>query len=117
MRFFEYTIPNDFKSVSQKEIFIQMNRKTLLLASLFMTVLAFSPFAQGVELTPFGGYTFRSTINITGGQAKVLDGFTYGGALTLDANSHTAIELSYYRYETTATAQSIILALLKFQRP
>ncbi len=83
-----------------------MKRKSILLATLMLVTVASTTLAQGVELTPIAGYTFRSTINITGGQARINDGFTYGGALTINASSFNAIEVSYYRYETTATANS-----------
>ncbi len=77
---------------------------------LFLVVLSIwtsiSVLAQSIELAPFAGYTFRSTVNITNGQARVNDGFTYGGALTYTAGLYNAIELSYYRYQTNATAQS-----------
>ena len=78
--------------------------------SIFIIFWVFSTslsiYAQGVELVPLAGYTFRSTVNITGGEARINDGFTYGGALTLNANAFNAIEISYLRYETDATAYS-----------
>lgn len=78
----------------------------LLFLAAFLLTAAFSTLAQGVELTPIAGYTFRSTVNITNGQARINDGFTYGGALTIAASKYNAIEISYYRYETTAEAWS-----------
>lgn len=83
-----------------------MKSKNTILAMLLLMACAFTSIAQTVELTPIAGYTFRSTVNITGGQARVNDGFTYGGALTIAPSQYNAIEISYYRYETTATAQS-----------
>ena len=83
-----------------------MKSKITTLAILMLMVTAITSIAQTVELTPIAGYTFRSTVNITGGQARVNDGFTYGGALTIAPSQYNAIEISYYRYETTATAQS-----------
>lgn len=82
-----------------------MKNKILLLAFLVIST-GNSVFAQSIELTPFAGYTFRSTVNITNGRARVNDGFTYGGALTYKAGMYNAIEISYYRYQTNATAQS-----------
>ena len=82
-----------------------MIKKILILAVLTIST-GVSVLAQSIELTPFAGYTFRSTVNITNGQARVNDGFTYGGALTYKAGLYNAIELSYYRYQTNATAQS-----------
>lgn len=83
-----------------------MKRKTTIVALLFLTAFALTSIAQSVELTPLLGYTFRSTVNITNGEARIDDGFTYGGALTIAPSPYNAIEISYYRYETEATAYS-----------
>jgi hypothetical protein len=96
---------------------VSMKRKTKLLTTLFLISLALNSEAQSVELTPFAGYTFRSTINITGGQARVHDGFTYGGALTVAASKFNALELSYYRYGTTATAESSYTGFVEVSTP
>jgi len=80
--------------------------KIALIFSGFILSLALTTKAQSVELTPIAGYTFRSTVNITNGEARINDGFTYGGALTIVASPYNAIEISYYRYETDATAYS-----------
>jgi len=94
-----------------------MKRKVTLPAILFLLSFALTSIAQSVELTPFAGYTFRSTVSISGGQARVLDGFTYGGALTYVAGSHNAIELSYYRYGTNATAESSYTGFVEVSTP
>jgi len=83
-----------------------MKRKTSILAILMLMTLALTTKAQSVELTPLFGYTFRSTVQITNGEARVNDGFTYGGALTIVPSPFNAIEISYYGYQTTGTAQS-----------
>ncbi len=83
-----------------------MKGKTTISAALILITFAFNSIAQTVELTPLFGYTFRSTVQITNGEARVEDGFTYGGALTIAPSPFNAIEISYYRYETDATAQS-----------
>ncbi len=80
--------------------------KKIFILSVLVFTAVLTAKSQGVELTPFAGYTFRSTVNITNGQARINDGFTYGGALTIAASQYNAIEISYYRYETTATAKS-----------
>jgi hypothetical protein len=82
-----------------------MIKKTLIFSG-FILSLVLTTIAQKVELTPLAGYTFRSTVNITNGEARINDGFTYGGALTIAASPYNAIEISYYRYETEATAYS-----------
>ena len=83
-----------------------MKRKTTILATLLIMTFSLASIAQSVELTPLFGYTFRSTVQITNGEARVNDGFTYGGALTIAPSPYNAIEISYYGYQTTATAQS-----------
>jgi hypothetical protein len=80
--------------------------KKLLFLLIFLGMALSTTIAQTVELTPLFGYTFRSTVQITNGEARVNDGFTYGGALTIAASPYNAIEISYYRYETTAEAYS-----------
>ena len=80
--------------------------KKFFLISVSLITAVLSSYAQTVELTPIAGYTFRSTVQITNGEARVNDGFTYGGALTIAPSPYNAIEISYYRYETEATAQS-----------
>jgi hypothetical protein len=82
-----------------------MIKKVLVLSVLLLSVVL-KTLAQNVELTPIAGYTFRSTVYITNGEARVNDGFTYGGALTIAASQYNAIEISYYRYATDATAYS-----------
>ncbi len=83
-----------------------MKGQTTIPAILLMMAFALTSMAQTVELTPLAGYTFRSTVHITNGEARINDGFTYGGALTIAPSPYNAIEISYYRYETDATAQS-----------
>jgi hypothetical protein len=83
-----------------------MRRKITILATLILMAFALTSIAQSVELTPLAGYTFRSTVHITNGEARINDGFTYGGALTIAPSPYNAIEISYYRYETQASAYS-----------
>jgi long-subunit fatty acid transport protein len=73
---------------------------------IFIPPIAYTSRAQSLELTPIAGYTFLSTANITGGEARINDGFTYGGTLTYSYSPDNAIEISYYRYATDAVAYS-----------
>lgn len=82
-----------------------MTKKSLFLSA-FMLTVALASIAQSVELTPFAGYTFRTTKNYSAGWTRINDGFTYGGALTIAPSQYNAIEISYYRYETTAEANT-----------
>lgn len=83
-----------------------MKGQTTIFTILLLMAFALTSMAQTVELTPLAGYTFRSTVHITNGEARINDGFTYGGALTIAPSPYNAVEISYYRYETDATAQS-----------
>lgn len=65
--------------------------------------------AQSVELTPFYGYTLRSTFDVYGGSMRVYGGSTYGGILTYNINSNYGIEFMYSRQSTEADARSIYL--------
>jgi hypothetical protein len=94
-----------------------MKRKTTILATLMLMALTLTSIAQTVELTPFAGYTFRSTKNYSGGYTRINDGFTYGGALTIAPSPFNAIEISYYRYETTAEARTNYSGFMEFSGP
>jgi hypothetical protein len=94
-----------------------MKRKISIPATIMMVAFALTSIAQSVELTPIGGYTFQSTKNYAGGQTRVHDGFTYGGALTVNASPFNAIEVSYYRYETDATAHTNYIGYMEFSGP
>jgi hypothetical protein len=94
-----------------------MKRNSTILATLFLLAFALTSIAQTVELTPFAGYTFRSTKNYSAGWTRINDGFTYGGALTIAPSPYNAIEISYYRYETTAEAHTNLAGYLEFDGP
>jgi hypothetical protein len=63
--------------------------------------------AQSLEVTPFSGYTLRSTFDIYGGQARVYGNHTYGGILTYNLNPQYGIEFTYSRQPTEGDARSI----------
>jgi hypothetical protein len=91
-----------------------MFKKTIILSAVMFAAVV-SSLAQSIELTPIAGYTFRSTVNITGGEARINDGFTYGGALTVNASPYNAVEISYYRYQTVAEAYSSYSGFVTFE--
>jgi len=74
-----------------------------------MLVISLSTKAQGVEITPFAGYTFGDKFPIEGGEVKFTGGFNYGVTLAFNANDQIALELTYSRVNSTATAQSVYL--------
>lgn len=59
-----------------------------------------------VEVTGFGGYTFKNSFNIRGGKATVGDGGTYGGSLAFGIQDGLDLELYYSRQESTLSAFS-----------
>jgi hypothetical protein len=62
--------------------------------------------AQGVEITPFTGYTFQAGFNISGGRAFLRDGQTWGGMMGFSLNEATEVELGYSYQGTSAVARS-----------
>ncbi|SMD45224.1 Outer membrane protein beta-barrel domain-containing protein [Aquiflexum balticum DSM 16537] len=62
--------------------------------------------AQGVEITPFTGYTFQAGFNISGGRAFLRDGQTWGGMMGFSLNEATEVELGYSYMGTSAVARS-----------
>lgn len=63
--------------------------------------------AQNIELTPFVGYTFQNKFAISGGDAKLEDGLTYGATAAFAIGNNNTIELLYSRQETRVVANSI----------
>jgi hypothetical protein len=80
-------------------------KKIILICFLLFTV-AISSQAQSIEINPFAGYNFGDKFYIYGGNARIGDGFTYGGTLTLVAGEYNAIELTYMRTDMTVNAYS-----------
>lgn len=82
------------------------NLKTLLFIgalALFGNML----WAQGVHLSPFVGYTFQNKFDISGGNAKLKDGTTYGATLAIPTSRNSVVEIMYSRQETSIEAYSI----------
>ncbi|MGD1892713.1 MAG: hypothetical protein ACFB15_19260 [Cyclobacteriaceae bacterium] len=77
---------------------------TILMIGCFATNFAN---AQSLEVTPFTGYTLRSTFDIRGGQARVYGDQTFGGIVTYNLNPRYGIEFTYSRQPTEADARSI----------
>jgi len=80
-------------------------KKLLLLTALFFVIIQVK--AQGdIEVTGFGGYTFKNSFNIRGGKATVGDGGTYGGSLAFGLRDNLDVEFYYSRQESTLSAFS-----------
>jgi len=63
--------------------------------------------AQGIEITPFTGYTFQAGFNISGGKAFLEDGQNWGGMIGFSMNEFTEIELAYSYMGTRGVARSV----------
>jgi len=59
-----------------------------------------------IEVTGFGGYTFKNTYPISGGQGIIGEGGTFGGSLAFGINDDYDVELYYSRQESTLSAFS-----------
>ncbi|MEK6481051.1 hypothetical protein WJR50_26145 [Catalinimonas sp. 4WD22] len=65
--------------------------------------------AQSVEVTPFSGYSLRSTFDVYGGSMRVYGGHTFGGIFTFNVTPSYGIEVMYSRQSTEADVRSIYL--------
>jgi hypothetical protein len=74
----------------------------------FAAMVAFTAVtkAQSIELSPFAGYTFADQFNFDQGTARIGDGFTYGGTLSMISNKVNVIELTYSRLDAEVSAYS-----------
>ena len=63
--------------------------------------------AQKAFLNPFVGYTFQNRFDISGGEAKLKDGITYGATLAFPISRTNAIEILYSRQESRLEAHSV----------
>lgn len=74
---------------------------------LLLVAVSFQVFAQGdIEVTGFGGYTFKNSFNIRGGKATIGDGGTFGGSLAFEVRDGIDLELYYSRQESTLSAKA-----------
>lgn len=62
--------------------------------------------AQDLQFTPFAGYTFADKFKFDRGNARIGDGFTYGGILSYVIDNSVAIELTYSRQDCDVSAYS-----------
>jgi len=83
--------------------------KKLLFLCFYVFTATLSSYAQGVEITPFAGYTFGDKFPITGGEAHITGGFNYGGTLSFLAGEEFALELTYSRVDANGSAHSVYL--------
>lgn len=91
---------------------MQTKKSFLLIAATLVFLLTNHQItlAQSVELSPFGGYTLRSTFDVAGGSMRVYGGPTYGGILTYNINPRYGVEFMYSRQSTEADSRSIYLS-------
>jgi hypothetical protein len=77
-----------------------MNKTLLFIAALI--ALPFMTIAQSVEVTPFGGYVFGSTLNGDYGEVYYNDNAQYGGMISLAVSRVMDLDLIYNRSDTKA---------------
>lgn len=91
-------------------LYIDMERslKALLVLVAIFIISISNSWAQGdIEITGFGGYTFKNSFNIVGGSATVGDGATFGGSIAFEIKDDIDLELYYSRQQSTLSAFSV----------
>jgi hypothetical protein len=76
-------------------------KKLLILVAALLCAPFFSK-AQTVEITPFGGYVFPSTLNADNGEVQFLGNAQYGGMLSIGVSRVVDVDLIYNRIDTKA---------------
>lgn len=77
-------------------------QKLRLLTSIIMVMLSVTfAAAQGLKLTPFGGYTIQDKVYGYYGDVIIGDGAHYGASLSYEKSSNLAIDLTYSYQSTT----------------
>ncbi len=70
---------------------------------LMLSLLSNSVFAQ-LSITPYSGYTFADKTPISGGNARIGDGHTYGIYLSYGLSENYEIEMQYSRQDNKVSA-------------
>lgn len=91
-----------------------LNRLTVkpVITAFFFLLIIIQPAqlqAQGLEIAPMAGYTLRTTFDVSDGEARILGGFTKGGAVTYNITSGFGVEVSYFHQQTDALTRSFSL--------
>lgn len=80
-----------------------------LILSFILLMVALGLRAQGdIEISGFGGYTFKNSFGIYGGSASIGAGPTYGGSFAFGVGMDTDVELYYSGQKSTFRAVSTI---------
>lgn len=74
--------------------------KNLILA--LLVAFPFIAISQTVEITPFGGYVFGSTLQANGGDVHFNGNAQYGGMISIGVSRVMDIDLIYNRIDTKA---------------
>jgi hypothetical protein len=87
-----------------------MRLRLLFLLIFINAFLEFQSLAQTFEITPFSGYTFPSSFDITGGKAIIEGNANWGLSVGyITPNDLTEFEVSYTYFGTNANASSVYL--------
>ncbi len=83
-------------------------KRRILLSFFAATMLLGTTHAANpsIELQPFAGYAFQSTVYGYDGSATIDDGLTYGGTLSVVLNKRASIDLTYSREDVSAYAET-----------
>jgi hypothetical protein len=76
-------------------------KKSIYILALLLC-LPFIITAQGVEITPFGGYVFGGTLHGNYGDVHINDNAQYGGMISIGISPSMDVDLLYNRSDTKA---------------
>jgi hypothetical protein len=76
--------------------------KRILLSLLIVAGISLTTFAQGIEITPFGGYVFPTRWNAYNGSLYFNGAAQYGGYVSVGVNPVMDVSFMYNRIDTKA---------------
>lgn len=80
-----------------------------LLLAVFLLGIIWTSRAQ-IEISPFAGYTFQHRFDVTGGDATLGGGFTFGGTAGYRLGPGLEVEVLFSHQNNQSTANSIFLS-------
>lgn len=86
-------------------------KKALFIILLFIGIGGLS--SQNIEISPFYGYQFGSTIDYYGGYVKMDEGSNYGGTVGFNTGNNMIVQLSYVRNTSEILVRDVVLAPLQ----
>lgn len=80
---------------------MKMNKFGMLISFIVLSMMVTSATAQGLKVTPFGGYTIQDKVYGYYGDVIIGDGAHYGATLSYEKSSNLAVDLTYSYQSTT----------------